>query len=495
MANPLKKLAGQTAIYGLSSIIGRVFNYLLTPLYTYKFATSDYGVVTEMYAYVAFLVVILTYGMETAFFRFSSKAESIDEKKKIYNTAMLPLLSTSTLFILVSILFAPEIAAWLLYPGHSDYVIWFAIIVGLDALSALPLAKLREENRAGKFAFVNLTFIGVNIGLNLFFIAYCKTIYDNGETNFLVNTFYNPNIGVGYIFIVNLISSIVRVLLLLPEFLKARLKLDKPALKQMLIYAWPLLFAGLAGIINETIDRIMLKRMLYGTLGEKETMSQLGIYGACYKVSILITLFIQAFRYAAEPFFFSKEKDKNATGIYADVMKYFIIVCCFIFLGIMLYIDVAMFFVGEEYRIGVTVVPILLAANVCLGIYYNQSVWYKLTNKTIYGAYIALFGAAITLVLNYLWIPTLGYMGSAWATLICYASMMVVSYFMGQKHYPIRYQLGRISMYLLVTAVVYYLSTLPNYPSVGLKYVVNGLIIVGFAAMVYVLERPKKVVT
>ncbi len=496
MSNPLKKLAGQTAIYGLTSIVGRLLNWFLVPIYigVAKFTTDQYGVVTEMYSYVAFLVVFLTYGMETAYFRYSTLDEH--KPKKVYTTVIYSLFTTSLLFIAISFLFNQPIADWLMYPNHPEYVTWFAIIVGLDAISSIPMARLRSEQKAIKFAIINFINIGVNIGLNLFFLAYCLPKYAAGETSSLIETFYNPEIGVGYIFISNLIASGVKFILLLPDMFKARYGFEMQLLKKMFIYALPLLIFGLAGIVNETIDRIMLKRMLYDTLGEKETLSQLGIYGACYKVSIIITLFIQAFRYAAEPFFFAQEKEKNAKETYAKVMNYFIIVCATIFLGVMLFIDIIKYFIpNKDYWVGLQVVPILLLANISLGIYYNQSIWYKLSGKTQFGAYIGIFGAIVTILLNYIWIPVYGYVGSAWATLICYTSMMILSFILSRKHFPIQYNIPKIFAYLGIAFGLYYLSTYFSFDSTLVKYSVSISFIIGFLAFIYLLERPKKVVT
>jgi len=493
MSNPLKKLAGQTAIYGLTSIVGRLLTWFLVPLYTLKFTTDQYGVVTEMYAYVAFLVVFLTYGMETAFFRYSTLKEY--EPKKVFTTVIYSLFTTSFVFIATAFLFEQQIADWLQYPNNPEFVTWFALIVGLDAISSIPLAKLRADNKAVKFVFVNFANIIVFVSLNLFFLAYCLPKYNAGETNWLIANFYNPEIGVGYVFISNLIAVCVKFLLLLPEIFKARYGFELSLLKKMFVYALPLLIFGLAGIVNETIDRIMLKRILFETHGLKETMSQIGIYGACYKISIIITLFIQAFRYAAEPFFFSQENEKNAKETYSKVMTYFVIVCATIFLGVMLFMDVIKYFIpNEEYWIGLKVVPILLFANIALGIYYNQSIWYKLSGKTKFGAYIGIFGAAITILLNYIWIPLYGYMGSAWATLICYASMMFLSFILSRKHYPIKYNLQKIFLYLGLAFSLYFFTTYLALPVGVLKYGIHSLVLIAFLSVIYVIEKPKKVV-
>jgi O-antigen/teichoic acid export membrane protein len=491
MSNPLKKLAGQTAIYGLTSIVGRLLTWFLVPLYTLKFTTDQYGIVTEMYAYVAFLVVFLTYGMETAFFRYSSLKEY--HPKKVYTTVIYSLLFTSLTFITSAFLFEQQIANWLKYPNNPEFVTWFAIIVGLDAVSSIPLAKLRAENKAVKFVIINFTNIIVFVGLNLFFLAYCLPKYNAGNTNWLIDTFYNPEIGVGYIFISNLIAVCVKFTLLFPDILKARFGFELSLLKKMFLYALPLLIFGLAGIVNETIDRIMLKRLLLENQTLKYTMSQIGIYGACYKISIIITLFIQAFRYAAEPFFFAQEKEKNAKETYTKVMTYFVIVCATIFLGVMLFLDVVKYFIpNEEYWVGLKVVPILLFANIALGIYYNQSIWYKLSGKTKYGAYIGIFGAIITFMLNYIWIPEYGYMGSAWATLICYSSMMFLSFILSRKHYPIKYNLPKIFLYLGVSSGLYFLTLYANLSVGFMKYGIHTMIILGFLGMIYLIEKPSR---
>jgi len=484
----IKKLAGQTAIYGLSSIVGRVLNYLLVPLYTRVFTTEQYGVVTEMYAYVAFLIIILTYGMETAFFRFSSDST---DNKTIYGTSLRSILTTSAIFIFITSFFSQPIANWLRYPNHNEYVIWFAIIVGLDALSTIPLAKLRHQNKAFLFATANMVSIGLNIGLNLFFLVYCKNEYQSfgDDSGWLVNTFYNPETGVGYVFISNLIASIGKTLFLAPWIISKGSPFSSKALKKMLIYASPLLIAGLAGIINEAIDRVMLKRMLMDLIGERATLEQLGIYGACYKIAMVIAIFIQAFRFAADPFFFAEKGKDNAQEVYATVMHFFVIACSFIFLAIMLYIDVVMGIVGEEFRVGVEIIPILLFANLLLGVYYNLSIWYKLTGATQFGAYIAIGGAVITVLLNYFLIPIWGYVGSAWATLICYFAMTIASYMIGQKKFPVKYQLGKIIGYPLFALGLYFISTQVLIGQELNKIISNALILLGFIGLVLAMER------
>ena len=481
--NPLKKLAGQTAIYGLSSIIGRLLNYLLVPLYTRYFTTSEYGEVTTLYAYVAFLVIILTYGMETAFFRFSQKEK---DKKSVYSTTLISLLISSTIFIVLMFVNADSVAIALNFNGHPEYIQWFALIIGLDAVSSISFAKLREQGKAARFALIRLLNIFINIGLNLFFIIYCPfAIKNNLPSAEFVQTIYSDVIGIGYIFIANLVSSVVTILLLLPEMLSSSWRFKPQLWKKMMVFALPLMVAGLAGITNETIDRILLSHLLPSSIAT----SEVGIYGAYYKLSIIMMLFIQTFRFAAEPFFFAQEKELNAKKVYADVMKYFTIITSSIFLGVMIYYDLVQQFIGEEFHDsrGLVVVPVLLFANLFLGIYYNLAVWFKLTEKTRFGAYLALFGAVITLALNFALIPILGFEGSAWTTLLCYLSMTVASYFLGKKYYPIPYDLKRIGLYLGTSLLLFSLSV---YVDLGMS--ANTLYLLIFISVAYILERPKK---
>lgn len=501
--NHIKQLAGQTAIYGLSSIIGRVLSYLLVPLYTRVFLTSEYGTVNEMYAYVSLLIVVLTYGFETGFFRFS---QSETDKNSVYSTSLISLISTSSLFVLFAVLFAQPVAEVLRYPDNSEYVIWFALIIALDAVSAIPFARLRAQNKAKRFAVIKIINIISNVLLNLFFILLCPYMLKHSIMPDFVDMVYKGKIGVGYVFISNLISSAITIILLLPDMLKIKYKFDFVLWKKMMRYSLPLLVVGLAGIINETMDRIFLKYLL----PENIALSQVGIYGACYKISIILTLFIQAFRFAADPFFFAKAKEKDAKQIYADVMNYFVIICLFIFLAVVLYLDVVKYFVGKDFYTtptaisgggkfielfigneinGLQVVPILLLANMCLGVYYNLSIWYKLIDKTSFGAYISIFGALITTVLNVWWIPVIGYMGSAWATFICYATMMVVSFIYGQKHYHINYNLKKIFGYTVLALIIFFVSKYVYFDNPALRYGFNTFLLLIFTGIIYYYEK------
>jgi O-antigen/teichoic acid export membrane protein len=477
----LKKLASQTAVYGLSSIVGRLLNYLLIPLYTNVFLPAEYGVVTELYSYVAFFAVLMTYGMETAFFRFMQK-ENL-EPKKVYATSLISIGTTALIFLVVGYVFIDKIAEWLKYENHAWYLLCFMLIIAIDAITALPFAKLRSENKALKFAAIRLVNIFVNIALNLFFILLCPIWLEKNPS--LVKHFYSPEIGVGYIFISNLIASFMTVLLLLPQF-KIKFDFDKTLWKELIRYAFPLLVVGLAGMVNETADRIMLKYLLPAG---SNVMAETGIYGACYKISIIMTIFIQTFRYAAEPFFFSHAKNKGAEQLYADVMKYFVIACAAIFLITLLYLDIVKFFVGKNYWEGLPIVPILLLANWFLGIYFNLTVWYKLTNKTGYGAGISIFGAVLTIAFNILLIPHLGYIGAAWTTLICYTSMMILSFYQGQKHFPINYDVKKILGYIVLTITLYMLSNLFLEFEFVLKLIINTAILSIFLIVVWLNEK------
>jgi len=481
--NPLKNLLGQTAIYGLSSIVGRLLNYLLVPLYTRYFTTSEYGDVTLLYAYVAFLLIVLTYGMETAFFRFSQQHPN---KPTVYSTSLISLIVSSSLFVGIMLFNAQAIADALSFSSHPEYVQYFALILGLDALSAISFAKLREQNRALRFAAIRLINIFINIGLNLFFIVYCPLVIANNlEGIELVQSIYSEDVGIGYIFISNLVASGLTLLLFVPEMVKSTWRFDTVLWLKMMIYALPLMLAGLAGITNETIDRILLNYLLPADI----SASEIGLYSAFYKLSIIMTLFVQTFRFAAEPFFFAQEKEKNAKAVYASVMKYFTIVTAFIFLSVTIYYDLVKQFVGSDFHDdrGAIIVPILLLANLFLGLYYNLSVWYKLTEKTLFGAYMSLFGAGITIVLNLLLIPKLGFVGSAWATLFCYFLMVLCSYFLGRKHYPIAYPLGRIALYFALMLGLYFSSINWSFGMVN-----NTLYLIIFIAVAFALERPKK---
>ncbi|MFB6305385.1 MAG: lipopolysaccharide biosynthesis protein, partial [Flavobacteriales bacterium] len=374
-------------------------------------------------------------------------------------------------------------------------MVWFSIIVGLDAIVTVPLARLRLENKAFNFAFVNLANVFIFIGLNLFYIVYCKTNYEAGQNNFIIENLYDPHTGVGYVFIANLIASTAKFSLLLPIITKMRFNLDITLLKKMLFYAFPLLISGVGIIINETMDKMMLKPLLMENMEKQQALAQVGIYGACYKLSIIIMLFVQAFRYAADPFFFSQEQNSESSKLFSKVMTFFVAICSIIFTGVMLYIDIIKYFIRKEvFWQGLEVVPILMMAKIFLGIFYNLSIWYKLTEKTKYGAIITSIGAIITIVMNLILIPRFGYLGSAWATFMCYGSMMLISYFLGRRFYKINYEIKKIFFYLGTAIGIYFLSTIWQDIEPLLKYSVNTFLMILFVIGIFFIEKPMAVV-
>lgn len=485
MSNPLKILAGQTVVYGLGTIVPRLINYFLTPLLTYIYTPAEYGINSELYAYMSFLNVIFTYGMETTFFNFNSKLEN---KNEVFNTALVSVLLSTLVFTLLLLVFAPYIAEGLSTPNalyYPKFIVWCALIIGSDALMAIPFAKLRAENRSLLFSFLKLFNVIVNFALTWFFVVTCRKAFEAGEQNFLAGL-YEPETGIAYAFLASLLANLITLIFLSPYFLRLQFRLNSTLLREMLKYTWPLLILGLAGMVNETLDRILLKKLM---VDKAEAQVAQGIYGACYKIAILMTIFIQAFRFAAEPFFFSKAKEKDSKAMYALVMKYFILFCLLLLLATMLNLDWIKFIIDEQYWSGLAVVPILLIANLCLGIMYNLSIWYKISNQTHFGAIIAISGAVITIALNILFVPKFSYMASAWATLAAYGSMMVLSYILGQKYFAIRYNIRAIGTYVIVVLLIYLLSQIyAEAAPFTLKIILNNLLILGFVFLIYKLE-------
>jgi O-antigen/teichoic acid export membrane protein len=478
--NPIKRLAGETAIYGLGTIVPRLLNYFLVPFYTRIFDQNAYGQITELYAWVAIIMVLLTYGMETAFFRYANMEK---DPKKVFNTATTSLLITSFLFIFIVILFLQDISAAIRYSGHSEYILILAVIVALDAFTSLPFAYLRYLNKAKRFSLIKITGVLVNIFLNFLFLLIIPKFFGEAAKDWSLYKNYNLII---FVFIANLLSSATALLLLIPELRSFRVGMDKQLLRKLLAYGLPILIIGLAGMINEVSDKILLKYLLPPGV---DAQAQIGVYGANYKLAILMTLFIQMFRYAAEPFFFAESGKKDAKTTYSQVMTYFVLFTLLIFLGVTLFIDIFKYFIGPKFWAGLMIVPVILAAKLFLGVFYNLSVWYKLTNKTLYGAVIALTGAAITITLNIILIPKYGYLGSAWANFFCYLSMMIVSYLWGRKIYPIHYQLKKIGAYTLLAALIYYVSTVIHTDSHVLTFIIHSGLLLFFAALVFFIEK------
>ena len=441
----IKKLAGQTIWYGASSIAARFINYLLLPYLTYKLSKSIYGEFSLVYSFIPFMNVVFTYGMETAYFRFSHSKD----KDTVYNTTSISLIFSSIILGALLILARQPIADLLSVGTHPEYIIVAAGIIAIDALCSIPFARLRQEGRPIKFAFTKIGGIVINIAATYFFISTIPNFLNTHPTHWL-NNYYSPNWSVGYLLLANLIQNLFVLLLLSKEFFGFKWKFDAALWRELMIYGMPLIIAGFAGMINETFDRIMLQWWAPVSTVEA-AKAEVGIYSACYKLAMLISLAVQAFKMGAEPFFFSQSADKNAPKLYARIMKFFVITLCLMFLMVALYLDVWKQFIrNPEMWVGLKVVPILLLANMFLGIYYNLSVWYKLGNKTMAGAWITVAGAIITLAINYTLIPHFSYMACAWATFACYGSMMVISFVWGQKEYPIPYAWKKLVAYIAI---------------------------------------------
>ena len=445
----IKSLAKDTAIYGMSSIIGKFLNWCLTPLYTYLLVPAEYGIVVYLYAWIGTMLVLLTYGLETGFFRYANDSSKGDPQT-VYSTCMTSLGITTCLFLILVFSFLSPISGALQYGQHQDYIGMIAIIIALDVFSALPFAYLRYRLRPLRFAFLKLLNIALTIIFNLFFLVVCPVIYKNHPD--LISWFYRPDYGAGYILVSNVIASFVLLLLLTPEIFRIRWHFDWRLLKEILHYSFPLLILGLAGIMNQNLDKILYPYLLSDP---QVAADQLGIYGANVKIAVVMIMFTQAFRYAYEPFIFAKTKGEDKRTTYAMAMKYFVIVDLLIFLGVMFYLDIIRYFIDPRYFVGLRVGPIIMLAELFSGIFFNLSLWYKLTDRTQWGVYFSLIGLVIIVALNVLFVPKFGYIACAWAAFACYFVMMFLSWLVGQKYYPIHYDLKSIGKYLLLALVLY----------------------------------------
>ncbi len=488
----IKKLAGQTMWYGVSSIAARFLFYLLTPYLTSKLSVTGYGDMSIVYAAIPFLNVIFTYGIETAYFRFASKDEY---KKDIYSTATISVLCSTVFLTILLILSRSSLAHLLRLDSHREFITYSALIIACDTLATLPLAKLRLAQRPRKYAMIMISKIIIQIGVIYFLLSICPQLAAEKPDGFIA-TFYDPHYGVGYIIIANLCAAFFALIFLYKELFSFQFKFNKRVWLTMMAYSLPLLIAGFGGMINETFDRIMLS-WLAPVSGINAAKDEVAIYSACYKLSILISLFIQAFRMGAEPFFFKQSEGQNPQKVYARVMKFFVITITVMFLVVAMYIDIWKYFLSTDpvklktYWTGLKVVPILLLANMFLGIYYNLSIWYKLTNKTISGAYITLIGAAITLVINYIFIPFFGYMACAWATFFCYGSMMVISFLWGQKAYRIPYAWKKLCAYIVIVVLLYFIHSAIVYFFDGfiLNLVIATLLLLMYLWFIVMVEK------
>ena len=440
----------------MSTIVGRFLNFLLVPLYTRFLSQSGYGIVTELYSYTVFLMILLTYGLETGFFRFSQNKE---DKENIYTTILTSLAFSTGLFVLIVMLFLGNISSAIGYQGSEQFILWMAIIIGIDVVTTIPFAKLRLENKPLRFAFIKFVNIGLNIGFNVLFLIIFPLFSMKYHIPFFVKHFSKPDVS--FIFISNLIASIVTLTMLLPEMFKSHKSFDFKLLKRVLAYSWPLLIAGLAGSVNEVYDRVSLRYFVTipkGVNSSNYILSQVGIYGASYKLAMIISIFNQAFRYAVEPFFFSRIHETDSKHLYARILNLFVAFTLFLFLLIMIFIDFFKHFIGVHVYDGLHVVPVLLMANIFLGIVFNMSIWYKLSNQTKFGIFIIGFGAIITLLMNIFFVPLYGYTACAWATLICYIMMSILSYILCQKYYSIPYNIQRVAFYFIVTLILFFID-------------------------------------
>ncbi|MCS7017626.1 MAG: polysaccharide biosynthesis C-terminal domain-containing protein [Cytophagales bacterium] len=493
----LKKLGSETAIYGISSIVGRAVNsVLMVPFHTAVFTDpSEYGINSVFYAYAAFFNVIYTFGMETAFFRFATRERL--RLQAYFNQAVTAVAVVAFVGSGLLWLFADKLAAWIQYPGLGLYVRCFALLFAIDALVAIPFARLRLEGRPLLFASLKLGSIFLYVLLNFFFLYVCRKAIAGERFVFMQSVaqqIFKPQWAVGYIFLANLIANAAQLPAFAFVFRGFRPQWHWHMLQPMLRYAYPLLFMGLAGIVNEVIDRQMLKWLLpEGFYPGISTDGAIGIYSACFKFGVFITLAVQAFRYAAEPFFFAQAADKNSPELFARVMHYFVLACLLMYVGIGANVEWIQYLLlgSEAYREGLAVVPVLLLANCLLGIYYNLTVWFKITDRTYYGTWFAMLGAVVTLIGNYLLIPVMGYMGAALMHLICYAVMSAVCLYYGQQFYPIPYRWQRSLQYALIGTVIIYVVQTADFQHFVLNQAFNFLLSAGFVAIIFVREiRP-----
>ena len=468
----MKSLAKDTAIYGLSSIIGKFLNYLLVPLYTYKLANqADYGIVTNLYAWTALLLVLLTYGMETGFFRFANREDY--DAKSVYRTAYTTLLFTSTLFAVIVVILQQPIANALGYTDHSEFIAMMSVTVAVDAFACIPFAYLRQQKRPLLFAGLKLLFVLLNIAFTILFIVIL------GKAD------------VFYVFLSNILATGIQTLCLLPFTMPKGGRFAWSVLGAMLRYSLPLLVLGVAGIMNQTLDRILFPYLYHA----EDAQAQLGIYGACFKVAMVMMMFTQAFRYAYEPFVFAKHKDRNSVEAYADGMKYYVIFSYLILLGVIFYLDIFKFIISRSYWDGLLIVPVVLWTYVFQGIYFNLSFWYKLTDETKWGAYFSLIGLVITVLIQVIGVPRIGYWASCGSSLVCYFFIMLLSYFIGQKKAPIPYDLKRMGLYTLLTVVllaIYYVCRFLLGLHMWQLMVIGTMLLTVYMVVLFKLDFPIK---
>lgn len=488
----IKKFLGQTAIYGLSTVLSRLFNFILTPLYTRVYAPGTYGIFTKLYSYSSLINAVLAFGMESTYFRYLNKHE--DKKQEVYNNSFLCIAFMAVLFLITGSVLSNTIAGWVnngekaQLADYQHFIKFFVWILFVDAICVIPFAKLRADDKAFKYSLIKFLNIGTFVGFNLIFILVIPfAIKHQWPIAGWLTSWYRDQ-WVGYVFISNLIASSVTFLLLLPEFLKLQLRFDRDLFFKMFSYSWPILVANLSFIVNENLDKIVLGELLPKSVADIDV----GIYGAVCKIAMFLSIFITAFRLGAEPFFFSHAKNANAKKTYATILHYFVIALALLFVALVANIDILKYFISRnqahlaEYWVGLPAVPYLLFGYVCLGIYMNLSIWYRLSDQTRFGLYISLVGAAITIIFNFILIPRYSYMGSAWVSMIAYFVMMVISYILGQKYYPIPYNLKRILLYLATAVVLVILSFWVFHRNI---YIGNAMLIAFFIGIVMIEKK------
>lgn len=483
----IKQLAGQTLWYGVSSIVPRLLTYLLTPYLTLKLSGASYGEMTLVYALISFLFIVYTYGLETAYFRFSQKQEYVAD---LYNTTSVSIITSTILLTIILWFFAQPLANITNVPDHPEYIKIGLVIVAFDTLATIPFARLRQAGRPLKYAFVRLSAVLLNIASLYFFLSVSPKLA-KADPNSVFAVISNPGFQTVYVIIANALMSIFTVILLWSELKTIRWRFNVKLWKEIMIYSSPMLIVGFGGMINETLDRIMLGWWGIPIAGGT-VKDDIGTYGAVYKLSILISLSIQAFRLGAEPFFFKQASGDNPQRVYARVMKFFVIILCLMFLFVALYLDIWKHFIqNKSMWLGLKVVPILLLANMFLGIYYNLSVWYKVTNKISTGAWITVIGTVITVVINYLFIPKYSYVASAWATFFCYLVMMVSCYIWGQKEYPVPYAWKKLLAYIIIVVLLFFvhkwLTLLWTNPV--FSFILASVILLGFLLFIIKIEK------
>jgi len=481
----MKSLAKETAYYGISSILGKTLNWLLTPLFTYKLATTgEYGIITNIYAYVALVIVLLTFGMETGLFRFANQKDKYNPTE-VYSTILVAVGSVVLLFLALITIFLKPVTSLLDPQITTTYVYLMVLVLCMDAFSCIPFAYLRYKNRPIRFAALKVLFIILYIALCLFFLLLCPFLYKNYP--FLVDWFYKPDSGVLYILISNLIATFIQTCCLLPELLGFKYKFSWSLFKTIFKYSFPLLILGIAGVLSQTIDKIIFP-IVYPDKAVR--LAQLGIYGAAFKIAVVMVMFTQAFRYAYEPFIFAKNRSSDNRKAYAEAMKYFIIIGLLIFLGVTFYMDILKYFIKPTYFEGLVVVPIVMMGELFFGIYFNLSLWYKLTDKTYWGAIFSVAGCIIIIALNIIFIPKYGYIACAWASFIGYLLIMLASYFVGQKKYPIKYDLKTIGIYFGLAWVLYIVSQLVHFEHTGIRLVFNTALLIVYLSVLLKRDLP-----